>query len=130
MSGLRVSGRAGLLREAVHRLGGDYDIQRLLEKTFEREGCSCAPLRHEREQLEAELREVPAFQRWEAVQEEIRKLDNVEHPKLNRVSAVAIPFFRVWLFDHLKEAPLDPEALAETYVHAWMGGWRPAEEPV
>jgi hypothetical protein len=123
-----------MLREATSKLGRDLQYQ--VGRAFETAGCSCHPLRQEKEQLDDECRRLElelhaseTFKRRDAVWQEIREIDQKEHPSLDEQARVAGPFFRLWLFERLtSEDVLDlssPEKLAASYAGAWLGGWRP-----
>lgn len=110
-----------------------------LHRVFEEAGCSCQPLRQQLEELEqqckaaeAELRASnPIFMQREILKAKIAEADLQDHPRLNQVSQVASPFFRVWLFDRLSNADpqeeLTSQELALEYAQAWLAGWRPLQ---
>ena len=135
----RVTNSMRILRESVNACARDMSFQ--LNRAFEEGGCSCSPLRKRLNQLNAEcdraidqVHESEIFKEREALRQEIRDIDQKEHPGLDQISAIARPFFRVWLFERLTSAGCvameSQENLAAEYVKAWFGGWRPHGEPV
>ena len=130
----KVSPAIPLLRQSITQVARAVEWQ--LNKAFEETGCSCHPLREELDRVRAQCEELlaeavkhPAFERREQLQAEIAATDRREHPGLDKMASVAGPFFRVWLFQQIKEGHppgLDnSESLAKAYALAWMGGWRP-----
>jgi hypothetical protein len=131
---IRQANTMRMLREATSKLG--RDLQYHVGRAFETMGCSCHPLRQEKEQLDDECRRLTeelhnseTFKRRDALFQEILEIDRKEHPSLDQQASVAGPFFRVWLFERLtSEDVLDlssSERLAAAYAEAWLGGWRP-----
>jgi hypothetical protein len=125
-----------LLREAVSKLGRHYTVEHEINKAFETVGCSCHPLRQERERLdaeclrlEAELHKSAVFKQRDALHEEILAIDRREHPDLDAQGRMAYPFFRVWLFERITGEDMpdlsSPGKLAASFAEAWLGGWRP-----
>ena len=123
-----------LLRQSITQVARGVEWQ--LNRAFEEMGCSCHPLREELDRvgaecaaLLAEAEKHPAFERRKQLQAEIAATDSREHPGLDRLGRVAGPFFRVWLFQQIKEGHSpelnNQEGLARAYARAWMDGWRP-----
>ena len=129
--------RLGLLKESIAKLARDRNMEWEFTRVVERVGCSCQPLRAEREllddecdRLEEELRQTEPFKRREALRMQIATTDAKEHGPLDRQAQLAFPFFRVWLFEQLTDAAgsfelTTPEAATQAYAEAWLGGWRP-----
>jgi hypothetical protein len=123
-----------MLREAVSKCARDINWQ--IQRAFEEMGCTCHPLRKEKERLDAECRRLElelnnseTFQRRDEVRQEVQEIDRREHPGLDSQAQVASPFFRLWLFERLssEDAPdlSSSQKLAASYAEAWLVGWRP-----
>jgi hypothetical protein len=129
--------RLSLVRESVSKVARNYNLENQFNRIMEKVGCSCQPLRAEMEllhdecdRLQKELRQTEPFLRLEALRMQIATTDAKEHGPLDRQAQLAFPFFRVWLFERLSDPEgsfelTTPEAAAQAYAEAWLGGWRP-----
>ena len=129
--------RLGLLRDSIRRLLSGQHLDFAFNRVFQKAGCSCTPLRGELAvlekectRLEDELYHSEPFVRRGALRKEILEIDQREHGPLDRQSSLAFPFMRVWLFEQMTDTGegfelTTPEAAAQAYAEAWLGGWRP-----
>ena len=133
--------RLGLAWVEDEEVEEDFDDafrQYILGKSFEVLGCSCAGLRRQLKDLEAQLdtevlrfrsglAQSPLGEAIAALKQEIAEIDQIEHPPLDKIASDAYPYLDLWIAEQEDSAieGLGTRALIFQYAQEWRAGWRP-----